>query len=219
MSLKDGFLRAIIESPDDDTPRLVYADWLEDHGDPPRAEFIRLQCELAHIPEDDERRPEREARERELLARHETVWTGPLPGWVAHWEFRRGLVDRITLTPEALVAHGEEIFRHAPVRQALLLAGGDLPSELAALRHLAHLTTLEIQGIGTVIPAVIPSAVLWSLLASPHITRLNTLALRGGVLDHFGVIRLAIVLPWTSAGTKSDATGPSPWPVPPPWQG
>jgi uncharacterized protein (TIGR02996 family) len=28
----------------DDTPRLIYADWLEDHGQPELAEFIRVQC-------------------------------------------------------------------------------------------------------------------------------------------------------------------------------
>lgn len=28
------FLRAIIDDPDDDGPRLIYADWLEERGDP-----------------------------------------------------------------------------------------------------------------------------------------------------------------------------------------
>lgn len=41
------FLRAIIASPDDDAPRLVYADWLEENGEPERSEFIRVQIELA----------------------------------------------------------------------------------------------------------------------------------------------------------------------------
>jgi uncharacterized protein (TIGR02996 family) len=47
MSQQEGILAAIQEAPDDDTPRLVYADWLAEHGDPERAEFIRVQCELA----------------------------------------------------------------------------------------------------------------------------------------------------------------------------
>ena len=43
-----AFLQSIIAAPDDDAPRLVYADWLEEHGgEPERAEFIRVQCELA----------------------------------------------------------------------------------------------------------------------------------------------------------------------------
>ena len=49
MSMEDAFLADIIEHPEDDTPRLVFADWLEDRGDAPGrdlAEFIRLQIEL-----------------------------------------------------------------------------------------------------------------------------------------------------------------------------
>lgn len=44
-----GFLQAICSKPLDDTPRLVYADWLDDHGEPERAEFIRVQVELAKL--------------------------------------------------------------------------------------------------------------------------------------------------------------------------
>jgi uncharacterized protein (TIGR02996 family) len=46
MSDRDALLAAIRQSQDDDAPRLVYADWLDEHGDPDRAEFIRLQVEI-----------------------------------------------------------------------------------------------------------------------------------------------------------------------------
>ena len=42
-----GLLRAVIASPNDDLPRLIYADYLEERGQNKRAEFIRVQCELA----------------------------------------------------------------------------------------------------------------------------------------------------------------------------
>jgi uncharacterized protein (TIGR02996 family) len=42
-----AFLDAIFEQPADDTPRLVYADWLEEHGQANYAQFIRLQCAVA----------------------------------------------------------------------------------------------------------------------------------------------------------------------------
>jgi uncharacterized protein (TIGR02996 family) len=45
----DTILRAVLRDPVDDAPRLVYADWLEDHGQPERAEFIRLQCGLPKL--------------------------------------------------------------------------------------------------------------------------------------------------------------------------
>jgi uncharacterized protein (TIGR02996 family) len=53
MSDRDALLAAIRQVPDDDAPRLVYADWLDEHGDADRAEFIRLQVEI-----DPYRRPD-----------------------------------------------------------------------------------------------------------------------------------------------------------------
>lgn len=47
----EALLAAIIASPDDDTPRLVYADWLEENNQSKRAEFIRVQVELAALPQ------------------------------------------------------------------------------------------------------------------------------------------------------------------------
>jgi uncharacterized protein (TIGR02996 family) len=42
-----AFIQAVIEAPDADGPRLIYADWLQDNGEPARADFIRVQIELA----------------------------------------------------------------------------------------------------------------------------------------------------------------------------
>jgi uncharacterized protein (TIGR02996 family) len=47
--VSDGpaLLAAILAHPAEDTPRLAYADWLQEQGDDERAEFIRVQIELA----------------------------------------------------------------------------------------------------------------------------------------------------------------------------
>src|SRR5262249_42657415 len=44
MTDEAAFLRSILDDPDDEANRLVYADWLEERGDP-RAELVRLQLE------------------------------------------------------------------------------------------------------------------------------------------------------------------------------
>lgn len=44
-----GFLKAIAADRDDDVPRLVYADWLEEDGQPDRAAYIRSDCEIAKL--------------------------------------------------------------------------------------------------------------------------------------------------------------------------
>lgn len=50
MSERAAFLSAILAAPDDDVPRLLLADWLDENGDAARAAFIRVQCELARLP-------------------------------------------------------------------------------------------------------------------------------------------------------------------------
>src|SRR5262245_5485156 len=75
--MKTALLAAIRESPEDDLPRLAYADWLEEQGDEPsliRAEFIRVQLALARGNESDVRYPEWQRREAELLADHGAAW-------------------------------------------------------------------------------------------------------------------------------------------------
>ena len=47
---EQAFLRAVIENPDDDAPRLIYADWLDEQGQSERAEFIRVQVERRVCP-------------------------------------------------------------------------------------------------------------------------------------------------------------------------
>ncbi|HEY7426081.1 MAG TPA: TIGR02996 domain-containing protein [Gemmataceae bacterium] len=96
MTPNDAFLQAILANPEDDTPRLVYADWLDERGDP-RGEFIRVQCQMAILSADDERRPPLEQQERRLLERHQDEWLGPLRHLLGSWLFRRGFLEAITV--------------------------------------------------------------------------------------------------------------------------
>src|SRR5262245_32678011 len=44
-----SLLDAVLENPDDDLPRLIYADWLDENGDAKRAEFIRAQITISQV--------------------------------------------------------------------------------------------------------------------------------------------------------------------------
>lgn len=46
-----ALLAAILANPDDNLPRLVLADWLQEHGEDERAELIRIECEMARSPD------------------------------------------------------------------------------------------------------------------------------------------------------------------------
>src|SRR5437867_2252124 len=74
----DALFRAICEEPWEDTPRLVYADWLDEQGDAARAEFIRVQIEFAK-PGTNMGAPELAARARQLHAESHGRWTRGSP--------------------------------------------------------------------------------------------------------------------------------------------
>jgi uncharacterized protein (TIGR02996 family) len=79
---EEALLAAIYDAPDDDGPRLVYADYLTEKGDP-RGEFIALQI-----------RGGDPKREKELIKKHGAGWLGPLAPVLLKEgiEFRRGFV-------------------------------------------------------------------------------------------------------------------------------
>lgn len=73
-----ALLAACRARPADDLPRLVLADWLDENGQPERAEFVRVQVELSHPTADAKRTAELRGRERELLAANVREWSGEL---------------------------------------------------------------------------------------------------------------------------------------------
>jgi uncharacterized protein (TIGR02996 family) len=111
-----AFLAQIRERPDDDGPRLIFADWLDEHGDS-RGEFIRVQCALARIPSEDPRRADLELREQGLREVHFPGWTVSLRGLASDWTYRRGLMESVSVDTTAFLERGIEIFRHGPIRR------------------------------------------------------------------------------------------------------
>jgi uncharacterized protein (TIGR02996 family) len=82
LSLDSAILADVVAHPEDDAPRLVLADWLDDHGQSDRAAFIRVQVELARarLPGGAARRRELRKREKSLFAASEGCWKTPRPG-------------------------------------------------------------------------------------------------------------------------------------------
>jgi uncharacterized protein (TIGR02996 family) len=84
-----SLLQLAKEAPHDDGPRLVLADWLEDQGDGPRAQFVRLQCRLASQPSHEVA----DRRDR-LPNRHGGAWLGSLwRWWLSALRWHRGLLS------------------------------------------------------------------------------------------------------------------------------
>src|SRR5262249_17976263 len=101
---QDALLQAIQAAPDDDLPRLVYADWLVEHDQPEYAEFIRAQCALAPLPECDSRRPVLIRRAAELLHWHGYRFLQlDHPQVVRGITFDRGFVEQIEIPAQQLL--------------------------------------------------------------------------------------------------------------------
>src|SRR4051794_1631892 len=118
MALDQAFLDDIIEHPDDDTPRLIYADWLDDQGDPAsaaRAEFIRVQCRLSANQGMQGTRALFQ-RQRDILAEYEQQWASDFGVPLEEWRFERGFLSAVRIEVAVLLTHAERFFRQAPVR-------------------------------------------------------------------------------------------------------
>jgi len=128
------FVEAILAEPSDDAPRLIYADWLEERGNP-RGEFIRVQVEMATLarytyggPMPAPRNPRHAARFRELWKRqmelyasHCAEWVEPLIGKATGVFFERGCVEGLSTPLQTFVTHASLWYQSMPIRQMRLV--------------------------------------------------------------------------------------------------
>jgi uncharacterized protein (TIGR02996 family) len=166
-----AFRPAIVEAPDDLAPRLMYADWLQERAEP-LGEFIRLQCMLEDMPENDSRRPELNPQAQRLLARYRWQWLGPLaPHIASSCEFRRGFAEEVVLDAARLLNLADVLFATQPVRYLKILDGGRLIDELVQCKYLARLLDLQFHN------NYMGDTGIATLVRSPHLTELRGLHL------------------------------------------
>jgi uncharacterized protein (TIGR02996 family) len=165
MDTGDGLLQAIIDEPDDNNLRLIYADWLQDHGQPDRAEFIRVEIAMhARWPDTDGSEPEKyddpgyhrlAVRQRELLEQHEKEWFGAIDKLTDHYQTSRGFVLYFDTTARQFAQRADELLAAAPVATQMFLdrLGKNMPAvarrpELARFRELGFVySTLGDRGL------------------------------------------------------------------------
>lgn len=127
-----SLIAAIAADPDDDGPRIVYADWLQQAGDP-RGELIAVQCAL-----DRGHTAELATRERELLERHEAEWLARAGLRLGEGRFQRGLIERIDATASRVAAVIEQLVELPSLRALRTTVDGG-GNEADLLRIADHL--------------------------------------------------------------------------------
>jgi uncharacterized protein (TIGR02996 family) len=195
MTVEAGLLQAICEAPDDDTPRLIYADWLTDHGQPDRAEFIRAQIELANLPEKrtKKRRKELEQRIGELWAAHSHNWgAGPPYRAVDLRAWERGFLAWFSAGNSGSMAENlPRVVKEAPIQHVRLHnPSRDDIARLVELPALAHVRTL-ILWTNVSNDRVLTDADVPLLTECPYLTRLEHLDLTQHKIGPAGIALLA----------------------------
>lgn len=214
-----ALLTAVRADPDDDLPRLAYADWLDEQGEHLVAEFLRVQIELARTPTHENRHAQLKARCRELEPLQLEHWRQKIPSGLALGTFVRGLPLRVELPSRPLfdrLLHPEdftdleEVQSLFPLRifAARLLGAtlptiarfpqqsrypvqGDSPLErLARWPGLAGFTTLDL-GTGAITAGMgdYQPGIL-ALTHSPFARQLTTLRLSGLLLGEEAIVAL-----------------------------
>ncbi len=194
----DALLDAILQAPHDDAPRLVYADWLAEHGDP-RGEFIQIQCTLgrtltsagattatplANNALKNFSVEELKERETRLIKLHEKKWKLEAPS-LRNWSWRRGFVV-------AGVADARQFAESMPKLSRVPLERVDLTGFKAndvkvLMEAPAHPTLENIRFSSNRL-----SARSAAVLRAPMFKRLNRLSLAGNDFSREDTMRVVV---------------------------
>jgi uncharacterized protein (TIGR02996 family) len=180
-----SLLAAIIASADDDSPRLFYADWLEENGQALQAAFIRDSIRHAQIRWGDNEGVEEWVRIHQMWYDHGADWLSRLG---IHYEpsdhdWERGLLCEVSYwSMEEFLNDAQATFARAPIRKLWITCSEEdgpafddtLLTRMSSMPGLRYLRELYLENGGRPIS---PDA-LDGFLRSAHLSGLNILALR-----------------------------------------
>jgi uncharacterized protein (TIGR02996 family) len=201
-----AFLAAICADPEDDTHRLVYADWLDEQGgesNVDRAEYIRLEIELARTPKARTAPPEQKAKQERaeaLFGKHYRDWfpelfgrKNILRGVRGSPDMARGFPYKLQGNSDRIIAIGARLVQLAPFTDLQLL--DQTTADLRQLVDAPWTGQLRTLGLGGG----------WGS-STPHYTRL-------GDAKHLGELRdLAISFGWLDLVEAKRIAAANPFP-------
>ena len=164
------FFAEVVANPQSDDPRLIYADWLEEHGDQ-RGEFIRVQCELDKSNDLQKEFYELGVRSTQLTAEHGEKWASELEQDLRKSEFKRGFIDKITIRALALVKGADSLFASTPINELRIVYLKNQGKKVAELPQLSQVRGLDLSNL------TIPTDDLLAVIKSPNLSNLESLSL------------------------------------------
>jgi uncharacterized protein (TIGR02996 family) len=192
MNQQDALYRAVCQHPDEDTPRLIFADHLEDAGDARRAAFIRTQVHLARVPEHDPLWVECRRRDPDAIRGWTMAHTLPrLPEGISwrRFRFHRGFPWLASVTDiTRLLKDTGRLFTSAPIQALELDHDCGVVANWEAFTDwpgLANLTRLEFTHTR------LDAKVIRKLAKSPFVSRIRELSFEADAITAEGLHTLA----------------------------
>ena len=191
----DAFLDAIFDHPNDDTPRLVYADWLQEHGEEPLAEFVRARCAIALLGNHQPRPLQLREREKKAWEAIKNRWPEFIKFTDAKKEwFHRGFFrGRLALNEDTFFLHYPEWMQWFPAGD-LQLSGywRDQAQITGRPELLARVSYLKIESV-----VDFPASFLINLARHPRLKHLRYLSIDTVRASRDALIEL-VNAPWLS---------------------
>lgn len=174
----DALRAGVLRNPDDDTVRLIYADWLEENGEPERGGFVRAQVWAAQAEPHSPGVRQHLDSAKKLFEGRGANWAAPVRRFVLEWRFARGFVEHVAVDVTAFQRHATELFALEPIRslKPVRNALADPPAELddfLNVPQLARVTRLDLANLN------LGPHEFDQLLACPHLANVTDLSLRG----------------------------------------
>ncbi len=216
MSDGEALRRAVLAEPDEDTPRLIYADWLDENGQGDRAAFIRDQIEAVRADPFGVQSRNASKRAAELRKKHRTEWWRPIreacqrqyPDFVAVQvseaqanplpdvvpvlvQFERGFVEHLTTHPDVFCRVAESVLVTEPIQSLKLFRFGTASeSPLQPVYDLPQLQQIRRLEFAPGTEFLHDEYV--ALADSPHLNGLRDLCVRGCPIHPIWVVSVLV---------------------------
>lgn len=187
MPTPSDLLRDVLNAPDDDAPRIAYADHLATRSEASaqaRARFIRAQLELTGLDPGSEAAFERSGDVLRLEEAHGADWTASVRAYADGPIFDRGFVELVRTTGAGFVAHARDLLALAPIRHLTLTRVDDLDALLVS-PCLAQIRSLSLDRVG------LTDAMLARLASSPSLAALRWLSIANNAVTQVGAESVA----------------------------
>jgi uncharacterized protein (TIGR02996 family) len=173
MSMREALLAAIADSPDDDTPRLVYADFLDETGDPldaARAELIRTAIAEYRLPPGGPEKERLFQRCLGLVKQHRLAWFDYIKNPPSiPLRLDRGFASSWFFKADSLFSEGPTLFEREPVTEITMSVEDRQLWRVATFRFPSRLRKLNLW------PGEADGGELVTFFESPHLSGLREL--------------------------------------------